>query len=89
MNDSWRHAVKKLVRRPRYLLNVQALKLTTIADHVQIAALTKALKLNIQVAYLDGHSEEVNFVDFQSVPPVPNENPSVLLYRYARIALRE
>ena len=51
-------------------------------DHVQIAALTKALKLNIQVAYLDGHSEEVNFVDFKSVPPEPNENVPVLLYRY-------
>lgn len=50
-------------------------------DHVQIAALTKALKLNIKVAYLDGHSDEVNFVDFQSVPPEPDADPPVLLFR--------
>ncbi|PAV15687.1 cysteine ase [Pyrrhoderma noxium] len=53
------------------------------ADHVQITALTKILKLNIEVAYLDGHNEDgsVNFVQFHNVPPEDFENPPVLLYR--------
>ncbi|THH09672.1 hypothetical protein EW145_g1856 [Phellinidium pouzarii] len=53
------------------------------ADHVQITALTKVLKLNVEVAYLDGHSDDgsVSFVEFQNVPLDDNENPLVLLYR--------
>ncbi|OCB85850.1 cysteine proteinase [Sanghuangporus baumii] len=53
------------------------------ADHVQITALTKILKLNIEVAYLDGHGADgsVNFVQFHNVPPEDFDNPPVLLYR--------
>ncbi|KAI5118472.1 hypothetical protein M0805_003733 [Coniferiporia weirii] len=53
------------------------------ADHVQITALTKALKLNVEVAYLDGHSSDgsVSFVPFQNVPPNDFENQLALLYR--------
>ncbi|THH03339.1 hypothetical protein EW145_g6338 [Phellinidium pouzarii] len=53
------------------------------AYHVQITALTKVLKLNVEVAYLDGHSDDgsVSFVEFQNVPLDDNENPLVLLYR--------
>ncbi len=45
-------------------------------DNVQISALTKSLKINIEIAYLDGHSADgtVNFVSFQNLPEtdVPN-----------------
>ncbi|KAH8114898.1 cysteine proteinase [Phellopilus nigrolimitatus] len=53
------------------------------ADHVQITALTRVLKLNTEVAYLDGHSDDgsVSFVQFQNVPPDAFDNPPVLLYR--------
>ncbi|KAI0338334.1 cysteine proteinase [Trametopsis cervina] len=35
------------------------------ADHIQISALTKALRTPVRVAYLDGHApDSVNFVDF-------------------------
>ncbi|KAL5478881.1 hypothetical protein ACEPAI_2158 [Sanghuangporus weigelae] len=53
------------------------------ADHVQITALTKILKLNIEVAYLDGHGADgsVNFVQFHNVPPEDFDDPPVLLYR--------
>ncbi|TDL26983.1 cysteine proteinase [Rickenella mellea] len=53
------------------------------ADHVQMTALTRALQTNINVAYLDGHSEDgkVNFVEFRGSAPEENENPPVLLYR--------
>ncbi|KAI0821438.1 cysteine proteinase [Irpex lacteus] len=55
------------------------------ADHIQITALTKALKINIQVAYLDGHSAStVNFVDFlNNEEGIENDGgkPPVLLYR--------
>ncbi|CCM04139.1 uncharacterized protein FIBRA_06301 [Fibroporia radiculosa] len=52
------------------------------ADHVQITALSRALKVNINVAYLDGRSEEgkVDFVDFQNVDE-PGTEPVILLYR--------
>jgi ubiquitin thioesterase protein OTUB1 len=35
------------------------------ADHVQVAALSRALKLNIQVAYLDGRGT-VSFLSYVS-----------------------
>ncbi|KAI0370907.1 cysteine proteinase [Pilatotrama ljubarskyi] len=52
------------------------------ADHVQIAALSKMLKANINVAYLDGHDAQgtVSFVSFQNAPD-PNAEPVNLLYR--------
>lgn len=41
------------------------------------------LKLNIDIAYLDGHGEDgnVNFVQFYNIPPEDFDNPPVLLYR--------
>ena len=55
------------------------------ADHVQMTALSRALKTNIRVAYLDGHSTDgtVNFVDFVNTPPEDSPDPPVLLYRFA------
>ncbi|KAI8972593.1 cysteine proteinase [Trametes punicea] len=52
------------------------------ADHVQIAALSNMLKVNINVAYLDGHDPHgnVNFVSFQNAPD-PSTEPVNLLYR--------
>jgi len=55
------------------------------ADHVQITVATKALKLNIKVAYLDGRDDQVNFVAFNSndgdVGVEQTDEPPVLLYR--------
>jgi len=53
------------------------------ADNVQISALTKSLKINIEIAYLDGHSADgtVNFVSFQNLPETDVPNPPILLYR--------
>jgi len=49
------------------------------ADHVQMTALCRALKLNIDVAYLDGRrSDSVDFVPIRSVD---EGDPIVLLYR--------
>lgn len=51
-------------------------------DHVQITALARALKVNVSVAYLDGHADIVDFVDFTNVAPdVIGSHPLVLLYR--------
>ncbi|KAI0752149.1 peptidase C65 Otubain-domain-containing protein [Fomes fomentarius] len=40
------------------------------ADHVQMNALATALKVNVNVAYLDGHDQQgkVSFVPFQNAP---------------------
>jgi hypothetical protein len=53
----------------------------TLIDHVQITALARALRVNVSVAYLDGHAPDgrVDFVDFANAPGEP---PLVLLYRY-------
>lgn len=62
-----------------------------IADHVQITALTTALKVNVRVAYLDGHehgkgkdanvdTSPVNFVNFDNGEGDQLE-PLTLLYR--------
>lgn len=52
------------------------------ADHVQMTALARALKLNVKVAYLDGHSADgkVDFVNFESAID-PESKPVELLYR--------
>ncbi|KAH9856300.1 cysteine proteinase [Lenzites betulinus] len=52
------------------------------ADHVQIIALSKMLKVNINVAYLDGHDTQgtVSFVPFQNAHD-PDTEPVHLLYR--------
>ncbi|KAK0189760.1 cysteine proteinase [Armillaria mellea] len=52
------------------------------ADHVQMTALSRALQLNVNVAYLDGRNSNglVDFVKFRSAPDA-NETPLTLLYR--------
>lgn len=52
------------------------------ADHVQIAALSRALRVRIQIAYLDGRSSDgkVEFVEFNHEPDSSGE-PLLLLYR--------
>ncbi|TFY55447.1 hypothetical protein EVG20_g9315 [Dentipellis fragilis] len=52
------------------------------ADHVQVTALSRALKINVSVAYLDGHSSDghVDFVEFVNARD-EKEPPLVLLYR--------
>ncbi|KAK0478746.1 cysteine proteinase [Armillaria novae-zelandiae] len=52
------------------------------ADHVQMTALSRALQLNVNVAYLDGRNSNglVDFVEFRSAPDA-NEPPLALLYR--------
>ncbi|KAK0201010.1 peptidase C65 Otubain-domain-containing protein, partial [Desarmillaria ectypa] len=52
------------------------------ADHVQMTALSRALQLNVNVAYLDGRNSNglVDFVEFRSAPDA-NETPLTLLYR--------
>jgi len=54
------------------------------ADHVQMTALTRALKLNLNVAYLDGRSAtgKVDFVEFRDPDSrLENSSPITLLYR--------
>ncbi|KAL1731420.1 peptidase C65 Otubain-domain-containing protein, partial [Schizophyllum commune] len=52
------------------------------ADHVQMTALSQALGLNIDIAYLDGRSADgaVEFVRFRNAPD-EGERAMVLLYR--------
>ncbi|KAM5538858.1 hypothetical protein V8D89_007580 [Ganoderma adspersum] len=52
------------------------------ADHVQMNALATALKVNVNIAYLDGHDQhgQVSFVPFQNAPFTVIE-PVNLLYR--------
>lgn len=53
----------------------------SIADHVQITALCRVLRLDIKVAYLDGRGDTgtVEFVDFQNESAA--QEPITLLYR--------
>jgi len=54
------------------------------ADHVQMSALTRALKVNLRVAYLSGRGDEekVDFVEMNNVPEGQNGMKEVvLLYR--------
>ncbi|KAI0920455.1 hypothetical protein AcW1_002189 [Taiwanofungus camphoratus] len=55
------------------------------ADHVQITALSRALRVNISVAYLDGRAHgsqegQVDFVQFHNTDEVDTD-PVILLYR--------
>lgn len=55
-----------------------------ITDHVQMTALTRALKMNVNVAYLDGRSPtgKVDFVEFRDPDSqLENDSPITLLYR--------
>ncbi|KAG5653798.1 hypothetical protein H0H81_010468 [Sphagnurus paluster] len=48
------------------------------ADHVQMEALCRALQLNVDIAYLDGHSDSVNFIQLRYQKEAA---PLALLYR--------
>jgi len=52
------------------------------ADHVQLTAISQALKVNLNIAYLDGRSEDgrVEYVKFNHASDA-NEAPIVLIYR--------
>ncbi|KAI0255597.1 cysteine proteinase [Lactifluus subvellereus] len=52
------------------------------ADHVQVTAISRALKVNVKIAYLDGRSDDgrVEFVTFNNAVN-ENETPLTLLYR--------
>ncbi|KAI0060151.1 cysteine proteinase, partial [Artomyces pyxidatus] len=52
------------------------------ADHVQVTALSRAMKINVSIAYLDGRSSDgrVDFVEFHNAVDEGSE-PLVLLYR--------
>lgn len=52
------------------------------ADHVQLTAISQALKVNLKIAYLDGRSQDgrVEFVTFNHAND-QNETPLTLLYR--------
>ena len=57
---------------------------TVTPDHVQISALSRALRINVKVAYLDGRGEDekVDFVELQNVEEGYNGmRDVVLLYR--------
>jgi hypothetical protein len=53
-------------------------------DHVQITALSRALQINVDIAYIDGRNVDgdVNFVELRHASD-PGANPITLLYRYA------
>ncbi|KAH6911978.1 peptidase C65 Otubain-domain-containing protein [Coprinopsis sp. MPI-PUGE-AT-0042] len=56
------------------------------ADHIQMGALCKELKVNLKVAYLDGHqSDKVDFVTFDEGPS--GGDPITLLYRYVPLSI--
>jgi len=52
------------------------------ADHVQLTAISQALKVNVEIAYLDGRSDDgrVEYVKFNHATDV-NETPLTLIYR--------
>lgn len=52
------------------------------ADHVQITALSRALQINVDIAYIDGHSidGDVNFVELRHAIE-SGADPITLLYR--------
>ncbi|KAI9454268.1 peptidase C65 Otubain-domain-containing protein [Russula earlei] len=52
------------------------------ADHVQLTALSQALKVNLEIAYLDGRGQDgrVEFVAFKHASD-ENETPLTLIYR--------
>ena len=55
-----------------------------VLDHVQMTALTRALKINVNVAYLDGRSPtgKVDFVEFRDPDSqLEGSSPITLLYR--------
>jgi ubiquitin thioesterase protein OTUB1 len=53
-----------------------------LIDHVQLTAISQALKVNVEIAYLDGRSDDgrVEYVKFNHAADV-NETPLTLIYR--------
>ena len=84
-----RLSVKKQVRDLSLTLPLSEAQLAwvwiyEIIDHVQMTTLTRALKINLNVAYLDGRSPtgKVDFVEFRDPDSqLENSSPITLLYR--------
>ena len=56
-------------------------------DHMQMTALCRELKLNLDVAYLDGRkADNVDFVQFRDGPE--DQTPLTVLYRYVKPPMR-
>jgi Peptidase C65 Otubain len=53
-----------------------------VLDHVQVTAISRALKVNVKIAYLDGRSDDgrVEFVTFNNAIN-ESETPLTLIYR--------
>ena len=88
-NISSRLSAKKQVRGPSLSLPPSESQFSHVGglgilDHVQMTALTRALKMNVNVAYLDGRSPsgKVEFVEFRDPDSqLENSSPITLLYR--------
>jgi len=81
-----RLSVKKQVRDLSLTLplSLNLVWIYEIIDHVQMTTLTRALKINLNVAYLDGRSPtgKVDFVEFRDPDSqLENSSPITLLYR--------
>jgi len=84
-----RPSVKKQVRGFSFPLPPSKLQFSRVGgcgalDHVQMTALTRALKMNVNVAYLDGRSPtgKVDFVEFRDPDSqLEGSSPITLLYR--------
>jgi ubiquitin thioesterase protein OTUB1 len=70
-------------RSPAVLINSSSAGYLSLIDHVQLTAISQALKVNLNIAYLDGRSEDgrVEFVKFNHATAV-NETPLTLIYRW-------
>lgn len=64
------------------LAGVADIEVPFFTDHVQLTALSQALKVNLKIAYLDGRSQDgrVEFVSFNYASN-ENETPLTLIYR--------
>lgn len=53
-----------------------------LTDHVQLTAISQALKVNLKIAYLDGRNQDghVEYVTFKYAND-ENETPLTLIYR--------
>ena len=65
-------------------VGVADIEVAFFTDHVQLTALSQALKVNLKIAYLDGRSQDghVEFVSFNYASD-ENETPLTLIYRWA------
>ena len=80
---SSRLLAKKLVSRRAGDIIRASFRLLLLLDHVQITALSRALQININIAYLDGRGANgvVDFVEFRNDKDTTT-SPLILLYRY-------